>query len=220
MADFVFVGTEWFWDYYDKTSPSDKLQSIMNWCGETWANQIDNSNGDYPFSPHIEDGDNKTVIPSSALPSGSSVGLGERMADADDWLVNNTTMNSWADVFVVADHYGYDDNTYGVGYTGTAGSDNDITGLVDCSWEDHNDLPSELSLVQSEGVAYHEMCHVFSASHPDHVGTNSNDYVSLMYSWDGSGCFDYGSPDLVERSNTTCAISSVRDYYDSNRFDF
>jgi hypothetical protein len=216
MGDVVFIGTEWFWDYYSKSSPTNKLESLVNWCGNTWADEVDD--GDYRYTPYIESGSDKVVVPESELPNNSS--LGDRLGAADSWLVNNTTMEGWADVFVVADHYGFDsDDTYGIAYTNNAGSDSYITALVDLSYEDNGELPPAYSQVKSEGLAFHELCHVYSGDHKK-GDTQSDGDASLMWDWNSVNCSDDGDGSLKKRYLSSCNVQEIRDYYDNNRSKF
>lgn len=218
MSDVVFVGTEWFWSYYDKSTPSDKLDSLASWCGVTWSNEVDNSNGDYPIRTYVENGSDKVVIPESALPNNES--LGDRLTAADDWLANNTQMEDWADSFVVADHYGLDSNdTYGIAYVANAGQDNNITAMADLSYEDNGNLPPAYSEVKSEGLAFHEMCHVYDGYHKDGDIQSDGD-ASLMWDWNDVDCSDSGTGDLKRRYLSTCNRDRIRYYYDQNSSSF
>ncbi len=212
MVEIVFLGTEWFWTYYDKTSPKNKLESLLSYCGTQWAQEIDENNGDYPFTPYIESGSSKLVVPESALPDTDST-LKERRTAVDNWLANNSGMN-WADGFVVADHYGFDDNTYGWSYgagAGAAGGNYGITALVDCSWEDHSDLPPAYNDVKSEGLAFHEMLHLFSGNHTK-ANTESNGDASVMWDWNDVDCTDSGPGSLKEGYVSSCNQNRIHNY--------
>jgi hypothetical protein len=159
------------------------------------------------------------TIPASALPDNDS--LADRLYDADDWLSSNESdFYSGAEAIVVVDYYGDDSNTYGWGYIGNAGTSDNICGLVDTHHEDNGNLPSELSSVGSEGVGFHELLHVFSAEHPSDVSTysrsNSNDEISIMYSWDGVSCQDNGNTEEITDTTSSCATGSVRGYINDN----
>lgn len=127
----------------------------------------------------------------------------------------NEVIYNITDTLLVLDYYGLDENTYGWGYVGTAGQNRYNTGLVDMWWEDNDELPGLLSGVKSSGVAYHEMCHVFGSEHPAGVANRASGDVSLMYSWDGTDCFDYGTAQDIVRWQTNCSIDSVRNHIDN-----
>ncbi|SFB74497.1 hypothetical protein SAMN05444422_101667 [Halobiforma haloterrestris] len=160
------------------------------------------------------------TVPASELPDEND--LSERLYDSDDYLKDNEDgLYDGADSIVVVDYYGDDNNTYGWGYIGTAGNNDNICGLVDVHHEDNNNLPSELSRVESDGVAFHELLHVYDSEHSDDVSTYDtpswqSDEISLMYSWDGVDCNDQGDTEVIENRVSSCTKSSVRSYIDSN----
>ena len=215
--DIYVVGTERFFNNYSKQSTSGKLDDVTNFCQDKWQTFIEDGSGSYK-GDFITQYQSDVEVPESALRDDND--LSKRLYDADDWLDNNfkyygNDLNV-ADSIVVVDYYGQDSGTYGWGYIGTAGNDNNICGLVDTEWEDTDSLPLELSLVDSEGVAFHEMLHTFGARHPDDVTTDNYDYCSYMFSWDGADCDPDGNTDQVANFTSNCTESGVRSYVDNN----
>jgi len=209
------AGTEPFWDNMSWSRMSD----MQTWVSGAWNTHIEDGSGDYE-SWFTAQGPAGVTIPSSELPDSGP--LGDRLDAADEYLRNNESdFYDGPSSIIVVDYYGQDDNTYGWGYIGTAGDSDDKTGLVDVCHEDTNDLPSELSEVESDGVAFHELLHVYNASHPSDVSTRGNssqddDEISIMYSWDDVSCSDDGDTELIANWVSNCAEDSVHSYIDDN----
>ncbi|MFC7081958.1 hypothetical protein [Halorussus caseinilyticus] len=212
------VGTDPFWNNYSNQSASNKMDDILSWISDKWSTNIEDGSNEYDAGVTAQYTGGVT-IPASALPDNNA--LNDRLYAADDWLKNNEgNLYSGAESIVVVDYYGDDSGTYGWGYIGSAGDDDDICGLVDTHHEDNGNLPTELSNVESEGVGFHELLHTFNAEHPSDVSTYSNrnyyDYISIMYSWDGVSCTDGGNTEIITDFTSSCATNSVRNYIDNN----
>lgn len=216
-SDICIIGTDRFWNNH--RSPTNEIESISGYINSEWDDEISDGSGDYDkiVTLYYEGG---ASIPESALRDNGN--LDERNEDGDNWLENNeSTLYSNSDAIVIVDYYGLDSNTYGWGYIGYAGGNFNLTGLVDTHHEDNGNLPSELSEVESEGVAFHELLHNFSAEHPDDVTTISfgfgdEDVITIMYSWDGVRCSNNGNTELMTSRASNCTINTVRSYIDNH----
>ncbi|AEH39297.1 hypothetical protein [Halopiger xanaduensis] len=206
-----FVGTESLWDNMDY----NKMSQILSWVSDAWNSHIEDD-GDYD-SWFTAQGPAGVTIPESELSNSSD--LGDRLSDADEWLRDNEgDFYDGPSSIIVVDYHGDDDNTYGIGYVGRAGESSYKNALVDVHHEDNNNLPSELSEVESEGVAFHELLHIYDATHPSDVSTRSGnpDEISIMYSWDGVSCSDNGDTEQIVEWVSDCTEGSVHSYIDSN----
>jgi hypothetical protein len=211
-VEIAVIGTEPFYDNYSEQSASNKLSDVTNYIDNEWSTFIEDGSGSYTADV-TGYSQSDVEIPSSALPDTGD--LNDRLYDADDWLELNWDPYYNVTSIQIIDYYGKDDNTYGWGYIGTAGSDDNQSGLVDAQHEDTDDLPFELENVKTEGVAFHETLHTYNAQHPEGVTTDSYDYISYMYSWDGVGCTDNGDTTKVSGYTSDCTENDVRYYIDT-----
>jgi len=211
--DVHVVGTEPFYNNYGHS----KLKSIKNYVEDVWNIQIEDGSGDYAATFQQLGPDTKE-IPSGALCSVSSCDdLWHRADDADTWLSGNHAGYSSVHVFVVADYMGdpNDEFHWGVAQQ-TAGTYGDKVAIVDVAQIEGTS--DEWDSEESEGVAAHELLHMFMDQNQEHMPEiNTYSQASLMWDYgDGTLCSGNRYADSVSKYVSSCIQSDVRNWIDSN----
>jgi hypothetical protein len=214
-----FVGTERFWNKYSG-NPSTKLDDCKSYCENRWDYKIDQGNRGADFYSHTSSSDQ---IPENFLPSNTDFFTDRVISvtnDMDEWLKNNWSLYDTSDCVMVLDWYeenvDEEDETYGVAYD-NAGGAAEKTGAVDVWYEDKNELPYEWGSERSEGISWHELAHVWSATHND-ASIDSNYDMSLEWNWgDAAGCNPQsGGTDQITRWVTSCTTNDIQSHFDNN----
>lgn len=215
------IGTESFFNQYERSDPGTKLSDLAHWCAVVWQDFFEDGSGDYE-SIWVGRAQSTVEIPNSALCGCELVaggthccGLGERLGDARSWLANNYDYWDSASAVLVLDYYfGNDDGTIGTAYGDRAGTEYKV-GIVDMWYEDNGEMDSGyFSNVKSEGTGQHEVCHIYGADHADGVVFSNND-TSIVCPADGDvTCMDNGYASERIRDHSSCEISEVRNYID------
>lgn len=214
-AQISIIGTESFWNNYSSSSPSSKLHSIGNYCENVWNVEIDQ--GDYPLTTHPQTGASKIAVPESALPS---TNLPDRMHTADEWIVANHPLKVYTEGIIVADHFGQDANHYGHGYVGAGSQRQDKSVIADCAWEDAGSLPPSIDQDGSEGIAWHELCHLWNGIHSKASNYSDGDSSVLAAFEDQVDCLDQSSGWNVLSEVSSCNRERIRNYYDDHQYKF
>ena len=205
MTVFVdVVGTESFFD--QPSGGNSRLDSIASWCDNVWTGDIQDGSGDYYANFTARDA-STVEVPESALCD--SCTLGDRRADADVWLYDI------ADAIIAVDYA----SGLGMGHAGggsTAGDAWDITCIANVDRESKNVLPDEWKDVGTEGIAAHELGHLFDGDHGD-AATVDGGSTSLMYGSDSNvNCFSVDDVTKVIDWYSSCTRSDVRSHVDAN----
>lgn len=208
-----FLGTEDFFDRWSGDAEA-KIASVKDWCESAWS-QVEDGSGDYEASFYAW-GDT-VQVPSKVLPDGDEA-FSERVWEADQWLQDNWYYYESSDAVVLADHYGKGKHDNHGKTKGQAGSNILNVAMYDTYYEDENELFPTYEGVGTEGVAYHELSHLFQAFHSD-ATTNSSWFspteASILYSpAEDPECSVEGSPDAVERFHSACGRSAIRGFID------
>lgn len=212
-ADVVFVGTEVFWDDYSKQSPTNKINYLANYCENMWSGEIDS--GSYDLATSVEDGSGRTEIPESALPD-NQPSLYDRLKSADNYLESNLSGYYGIDSIIIADYYV--NNAYGWALGANATQSINKSAVADCGWEDNSSLPPAYSNTKSEGIAWHELLHLWRADHTYGI-TYADGDATIMWDWNQTpDCTDNGTGSLKLRDVSSCNKDRVRSYYDDNRY--
>lgn len=212
--DIAFVGTTGFFDNYSKTNPGDKVENMQKWCSDTWDTW--QSTDDFWYAV------DRSVI---EVPTPSGNDTCERTKESQQWLENNYDDYSFYDAIVVLDYWG----GYGLGYSsaiGGAGHYNDKVSLVDMKEEDSGNLPGFFSEVKSEGIAFHEVGHLYCARHTD-CRLRINTYESTCEAtllrnpsestkFCDNDCYDNDAAYQV-RSVYDCASKTIDCYVNANK---
>ncbi len=211
-VEVLVLGTEAFHDNWSG-DPVDKIESVRQYVSNVWLGYVTDEFGNYTADVNK---DTTTMVAESYIDGNTT--LFDRMEDVDEWIGINTDYDSAKDSLVVLDHFGEDDDTYGVTVSGTAGCDNNITALADAYWEDPNNsdtLPAVIQSQGTEGLAAHEHLHLYQGDHED-AQVRLNDNATLMYTANKAvtyGCNSDGntaSDTVMEYSS--CNVGSVRSF--------
>lgn len=205
----AFVGTSSFHDQY-----STKLGDIRDYCNNVWESDINDSSDTYePYFALYTDSD--VEIPESALDSAST--LSDRLKAADSWLDSNWSPYDDYDGVVIGDYWGGDSGVWGVAFQDGAYCTDDKSALADAYHEDNNNL-QEYQDEGTEGVAAHEILHLFNGEHE--LGyVDSYDDATLMW---GDSSIDHTCnntddyADDVIQAYSSCNVDRVRNHLDNS----
>jgi hypothetical protein len=209
----AFVGTETFHDNY-----STKLSDIQQYCEDVWESDINDANDNYSsFFPLYTDSD--VVVPESALDGASS--LQDRYEAAEDWLQSNWDVYPDYSGIVVADYSGVDPDVYGLAEYDGGDCSLSKCAHVDAWHEDNGELKPAYSDEGTEGVAAHEILHLFVGKHKyAHVDSSGN--ATLM--WGGKDIIHecnsaQDNASDVLKAYSSCNVNRVRDHIDAYGLD-
>jgi hypothetical protein len=217
--DIHVVGTEPFYNNYGHS----KLKSMKNYVEDVWNTEIEDGSGDYAAT-FQQLGPGTVEIPSSVLCT-SCGDLWERAEDADTYLSGNHAGYSSVHVFGVADYMGDPNDQYHWGVAQqTAGTYGDKVAIVDVAQVENTS--GQWKNEKSEGVAAHEVLHMFMDKNTEHRPKidmksvdNYKDVASLMWDSDSDSvevCNNETGADLVDNYVSSCVTSDVRNWIDFN----
>lgn len=204
------VGTEPFFNHFSNS----KLQDIRDYCRDVWSTHIEDNDGNYTANIQYYSDYNVTV-PESAMCN--SCTTRERVNDADDWLHENWVSYSYTDVICVMDWNAIEsDDRWGVAQEKAGTSRNKCT-MVDLEETEGADGPWKYE--KSEGVAMHELIHMFidSGGWEHYPSVGSYGYASLMYDVGRLDyyCEKYDDPIYVDKKMGACARDDAREFIDN-----
>lgn len=179
-----------------------------------WANEI-NPNGNYGAS-FADWPETSIAVPDSAF---DSTIMCNREDDADFWLDFNWQYYENYAAIIVVDDWGQDDDSLGCAPIGGAGYDGiNKTAIIDARDDRNGTLPSYLENVRSEGIAAHELGHLYNAVHSDgstqNIWFNPDESSMLAVPSDPIECTNNGSVDERIQWYSDCTVGQVQGHID------
>lgn len=196
------IGTEPFWVEYSEQDNHDKMRDIEAFLRDVWDTYVNRD-----VSINYYDG---TYVPESALTDDP---LAYRTDQIDTWADNNWDIYDSSDTIVGIDYF-TSSNVYGYSpEIGGAGDSTDITVGVNSYFEDTNNLDYYIQNVKTEGICYHELCHMWDAKHK-RASIDSLDQMSLIYSpANKAECIESSGTDQTIKWQSDCCKERVQEYY-------
>ena len=217
MSNYIAIlGTQAFHNQW--SSSDSKLVDIREWCEDVWANEI-SPNGNYGAS-FADWSEGAIAVPDSAFEDDNIDDLSIRRDNANDWLRDYWQYYDNYVAIIVIDDWGQDDDKLGIALNSQAGSCCNRAAIVDARADRNGNLPSNLENVGSEGIAAHELVHLYGAQHTDGStqdgGWFNPDEASIIaVPSDPIGCADNGSLDEIISWYSDCTVNEVQDHIDS-----
>ncbi|WP_337652267.1 hypothetical protein [Halomontanus rarus] len=207
-----------------------KQGSILEFVREMWDKYVDRP---VSFTPYLS--------PTVRANDFDNYFLGvDRVQEMDDWLNENWDRYGEMDAILVLDYLGNDDTDFGgfdrdeiggwfgsTAKNGSAGGvdeydDKRYTAAINLWHDDESNLTDLYAEVGSEGLAFHELAHLFNAEHND--ATVYYNGASLMYelnsdeNYDDSPreCNPFADAEVKQSRVSFCTARKIRNHCDSH----
>lgn len=204
-ADVAFLRTEQYKNQYDNAT--SKLYDVRDYCFNTWQEFLEGAIYTSTSGPFI-DKEIQTTI------------LSGRANNIDEWLRERSVYDDY-DAFLVLDYVDGSNSPGNAVGIGTAGSNDDKTAVVNASADDNGYEGVEyMNSVGLEGAAFHELGHLFNATHPQ--AEVMGDRASLMFAAHDDRepqCGGNNDSDAVEEMGhwiSPCNIGQINEYTEDN----